>query len=71
MLSISKCKNILNKNGLHYSDEEVEIIRNVLYIIAETEIGQINRKESTVYNPQKSEDNEKNSNSLQSLSERT
>lgn len=35
MLSITKCKKILNKNGISYTDEEVLMIRNVLYKFAE------------------------------------
>ena len=34
-ISISECKKILNKNGLHYSDEQTELVRNVLYKLAE------------------------------------
>lgn len=40
MISITKCKQILNKNGITYSDEEVEKIRGVLYEIAEVFIHQ-------------------------------
>lgn len=35
MLSITKCKKILNKNGISYTNEEVIMIRNVLYKFAE------------------------------------
>ena len=35
MLSITKCKKILNKKGIFYTDEEVIIIRNTLYKLAE------------------------------------
>jgi hypothetical protein len=35
MLSITKCKKILNKNGISYTDEEILMIRNVLYKFAE------------------------------------
>lgn len=35
MLSITKCKKILNKNGISYTDEEIINIRNVLYKFAE------------------------------------
>jgi hypothetical protein len=35
MLSITECKKKLNKNGVQYSNEEIEIIRNVLYKLAE------------------------------------
>ncbi len=35
MLSITECKKVLNKNGIFYSDEEIEILRDALYKIAE------------------------------------
>ena len=35
MLSLTKCKNILNKNGIKYTDKEIEIIRIFLNNIAE------------------------------------
>jgi hypothetical protein len=35
MLSITKCKKILNTNGFFYTDEEIDLIRNVLYKLAE------------------------------------
>jgi len=35
MLSITKCKKILNKNGIFYTDEEIVLIRQTLYKIAE------------------------------------
>lgn len=38
MLSNTKCKQILNKKGVFYTDEEVVIIKKVLYKIAELKI---------------------------------
>lgn len=35
MLSITECKKKLDKNGVRYTDEEVKLIRNVLYKFAE------------------------------------
>ena len=35
MLSNTKCKKILNKNGVHYTDEEVILIKETLYKLAE------------------------------------
>ncbi len=35
MLSISKCKKKLSKGGISYTDDEVLMIRNVLYKFAE------------------------------------
>ncbi|GEM_PF-1989632 len=37
MLSHTKCKQILNKGGLFYTDEEISIIKEVLYKLAEIE----------------------------------
>jgi hypothetical protein len=52
MISITKCKQILNKNGVTYSNEEIELIRGVLYKLAEAcklqnkiTINQKNKKE--------------------------
>ena len=36
MLSKTECKKILNKRGVHYEDHEIELVRNVLYKVAET-----------------------------------
>ena len=44
MLSITECKKTLNKNGVYYNDEEIELIRNVLYKLAETCHKTINNK---------------------------
>lgn len=38
MLSDTKCKKILNRNGIFYTDEEITIIKEVLYKIAEIEL---------------------------------
>jgi hypothetical protein len=35
VLSLTKCKQILNKKGVFYQDKEVEKLREVLYKIAE------------------------------------
>ena len=35
MLSNTKCKQILNRNGIHYTDKEIIIIKDVLYKLAE------------------------------------
>jgi hypothetical protein len=35
VLSITECKKKLNKNGVSYTDEEVKLIREVLYKFAE------------------------------------
>lgn len=34
MISNTKCKQILNKNDIHYSDKEIEILKEVFYKIA-------------------------------------
>lgn len=38
MLSITKCKKILNRNEIHYTDEEIIMIRDFLYKMAEIEL---------------------------------
>ena len=35
MLTITDCKKRLNKNGVEYTNEEVEMIRSLLYQMAE------------------------------------
>jgi hypothetical protein len=35
MLSITKCKKILNRNGIHYTDDEIIILRDALYKLAQ------------------------------------
>ena len=35
MLSNTKCKQILNKNGVYYTDEEIVLIKQTLYKLAE------------------------------------
>jgi hypothetical protein len=42
VLTVKECKKILEKDGTKYSDDEVEILRDVLYKIAEIDIQQIN-----------------------------
>jgi hypothetical protein len=42
MLSITECKNILNKKEISYNNEEIEKIREVLYKIAEIMYSQKN-----------------------------
>ena len=38
MLPISECKKELQKEGEHYSDEEIKEIREILYRLAKIEI---------------------------------
>jgi hypothetical protein len=33
--SVAQCKEILEKNGAHYTDEEIEKIRDLLYRLVE------------------------------------
>ena len=35
MLSNTKCKQILNKNGVYYTDKEIVLIKQILYKLAE------------------------------------
>jgi hypothetical protein len=41
MLTLTECKKILNRSGLIYTEEEIELLRNFLYLIAEIEIERI------------------------------
>lgn len=42
MLSFKECEKLLNKNGVVYTIDEIEIIRNVLNKIAQIELEQVN-----------------------------
>ncbi len=42
MLSLTKCKTKLNKNGIEFTDLEIEKIREMLYALAEIQLQQIN-----------------------------
>jgi hypothetical protein len=44
MLTIVACRKILEQNNVEYTDEEIELIRDVLYKIADAEIQQIEIK---------------------------
>lgn len=44
MLSITKCKQLLDKNGITYTDEEIEKIRDFLYLVAEIQYKQLKTK---------------------------
>ncbi len=50
MLSITECKKKLNKNGVHFTDYEIEQIRNVLYKLAELCHKQIKNNKKTKTN---------------------
>jgi hypothetical protein len=43
MLSFTKCKNQLNKNGIKYTDEEIEQLRKLLYSVADIQFQKINK----------------------------
>lgn len=47
MISFTKCKKVLNKNGKNYTDEEVEIIRVVLYNLVEIIHNDLTKNENT------------------------
>jgi hypothetical protein len=34
MICLTKCKQKLNRNGVHYTDKQIEVIREILYILA-------------------------------------
>jgi len=44
-LSIAHCKKVLNKNGYNYTDEQVEKIRDFLYILADIELQNLKKIE--------------------------
>jgi len=44
-LSVEHCKNILNKNGFNYSNEQVEKIRDFLYLLADIELQNLKKIE--------------------------
>lgn len=44
MLSLTKCQKILNKKGITYTDDEIIIIRNILYKLAGVAVNIINKK---------------------------
>ena len=58
-VSFEQCKKLLNRNGNDYTDEEVEMIRNFLYILAHIEMEyiktRINHEEEKLYTLHKSE----------------
>lgn len=43
-VSVEQLKRILNKNGNHYTDEEVGKIHEFLYVLAHIELEHINRQ---------------------------
>jgi hypothetical protein len=43
-VSVEQCKKMLNKNGNNYTDEEVEKIRDFLYVLVHIEMEYINSK---------------------------
>lgn len=45
MLSITKCRKILGKDGAIYTDEEIIVLRDVLYKIAELYLKNLERNE--------------------------
>lgn len=45
MLSIERCKEILNKGTKKFSNEEIKDIRDYLYLIADIELSLLNAKQ--------------------------
>jgi hypothetical protein len=41
MLTIVACRKLLEQNNVEYTDEEIELIRDVLYKIADAEIAKL------------------------------
>lgn len=46
MLSLERCKEILNSTGNKYSDIQVQLIREILYQLANIERKQLKKKEN-------------------------
>ena len=44
MLSIERCKEILNKGTKKFSNEEIKDIRDYLYLLADIELSLLNAK---------------------------
>jgi hypothetical protein len=44
-ISLTECKRILNKNGNHYTDNEIIEIRNWLYFISEISLASLEDNE--------------------------
>jgi hypothetical protein len=47
-VSMTECKKILNKNGVFYSDEEIERIRKVMELLCNVYYQQTNRKQNLI-----------------------
>lgn len=43
MLTYEKCKSTLNKNGVKYTDEEINVIKHVLNKMAEIELNHVKK----------------------------
>lgn len=50
MLPIESCKKVLNKGNRKYSEEEVRMVREFLYLIAEIENNDLKTKEDECNN---------------------
>ena len=59
MLTIEKSKEMLNKDGLNYTDEEVKKIREFIYILAEIDYQLFKRKQDERLNQFQKENNNK------------
>jgi hypothetical protein len=57
MLSIEKSKELLNRDGLNYTDEEVKKIREFIYILAEIDYQLFKRKQDERLSQFQSENN--------------
>ena len=49
MLSNTKCKQILNRNRIYYTDEEVTFLKETLYKLAEIMWEDYKEKQNTEY----------------------
>lgn len=55
MVSIDKCKKLLNSGKRKYSEEEIKAIREFLYLIAEFETNDLNKDDDECNNLLQSE----------------
>jgi len=45
MLSFNECKKILNRNGRHYTEQQIELIAKYLWELAKLEISTLEKME--------------------------
>lgn len=56
-VSLTECKNVLNKKGKHHTDAEILAIRDWLYFIAEITLSEFENKPSNQNNTHNNNEN--------------